>query len=219
MSNYREVRDAVGKEKADAVLLCVSKTRPIDEIMDAYREGARFFGENHVQEIEEKFSFVRPEGMKVFLIGHLQKNKVRKAVRLCDRIESVDSIEVAELISSECGKIGKTMDILIEFNSSGEKQKSGFLTEEEVISCVEKVSAMPFVHLIGLMTVGPLGGDREKNRMAFRKTKELYDKISSFCPLSVLSMGMSGDWREALLEGSNEVRIGTAIFGERDYSK
>ena len=215
MTDYLKIYNEVKAKKDGVVLLAVSKTKPIESIMEAYRDGARLFGENRVQEVEAKFSFSRPEGMKVFLIGQLQRNKVKKAVALCDRIESVDSIPLLEKIDSEAGKIGKKMDILFEVNSSGEEQKSGFRTKEELFSAVRRAEELENVNLIGLMTVGPLGGDREKNIKAFTYTKSHFDEISASHPLSVLSMGMSADWKDAVDCGSTEVRIGSAIFGER----
>lgn len=215
MTNYISVYNSVREKSEDVTLLAVSKTKPIEDILSAYGDGARLFGENRVQEIEAKFSFERPEGMKVFLIGQLQRNKVRKAVALVDRIESVDSIPLLEKINEEAGKLGKVMDILFEVNSSGEEQKSGFRTSEELFEAVERVKTLNSVRLLGLMTVGPLGNDRKKNIEAFKYTKALYDEINRTFPLSVLSMGMSGDWEDAIDSGSTEVRIGSAIFGER----
>lgn len=215
MTNYISVYNSVREKSEDVTLLAVSKTKPVEDILSAYGDGARLFGENRVQEIEAKFSFERPEGMKVFLIGQLQRNKVRKAVALVDRIESVDSIPLLEKINEEAGKLGKVMDILFEVNSSGEEQKSGFRTSEELFEAVERVKTLNSVRLLGLMTVGPLGNDRKKNIEAFKYTKALYDEINRTYPLSVLSMGMSGDWEDAIDSGSTEVRIGSAIFGER----
>ncbi len=215
MTEYKTVYNKVKSMNENVTLLCVSKTKPYEDILSAYNDGARLFGENRVQEIEAKFPLVRPEGMKVFLIGQLQRNKVKKAVKLVDRIESVDSIPLLEKINSECGAIGKTMDILFEVNSSGEAQKSGFRTHCELFSALALLPDMKNVRLLGLMTVGPLGGDREKNREAFLYTKSLFDEIKRTMELSVLSMGMSGDWMDAIECGSTEVRIGSAVFGAR----
>lgn len=215
MTEYLNVLKKVESTKQGVMLVAVSKTKPYSDVLSAYSDGARVFGENRVQEIEEKFPLKRPEGMKVYLIGQLQRNKVKKAVSLVDRIESVDSLPLLEKINSECALIEKKMDILFEVNSSNEEQKAGFRTKEELIEAVEKTEDMKWVNLIGLMTVGPLGFDREKNAKAFTYTKSLFDEISSIHPLSVLSMGMSADWREAIECGSTEVRIGSAIFGSR----
>ncbi len=219
MSEYRKILEEVKSLDSNVTLLAVSKTKPYESILEAYSEGCRLFGENRVQETAEKFPPERPDGMKVFLIGQLQRNKVRKAVRIVDRIESVDSVPLLDKIDAECAEIGKVMDILFEVNSSGEEQKSGFRTRDELFEAVDRAKELKNVHLIGLMTVGPLGGDRERNRKAFSYTKELFDEIGRDYPLSVLSMGMSADWRDAIECGSTEVRIGSAIFGARDYLK
>ena len=212
---YLEIRKTIPEH---VFLLPVSKTKSYEAVLEVYKEGARAFGENRIQEIEKKFPLPeeRPEGMLVFLIGQLQKNKVRKAVRLCNRIESVDSLTLLELIDKECGKIGKKIDVLLEFNSSGEESKSGFRSEEDLKEAAKASRFLDNVNLLGIMTIGPLGMDEQKNRKAFRRTRILFEEVSSsICPLSVLSMGMSSDYLQAIDEKSNEVRIGTAIFGGR----
>ena len=215
MVNYKEIEEKVKNKSSNTVLVAVSKTKPIELILEAYDQGARIFGENRVQELVAKFSENKKEDMKVYLIGQLQSNKVKKAVMYADRIESVDSISLLDKINVEAGKINKKIEILLEVNSSFEEQKSGFRTRDEVISASDYASKLENISLVGLMTVGPLGGDDEKNRKAFLYTKEIFDEISKTHPLSVLSMGMSGDWESAIECGSTEVRIGTAIFGGR----
>lgn len=213
--NFREVESTVKKKSDSVVLVAVSKTRPQEDVLAAYEEGARVFGENRVQEMEAKFSFERPGDMKVYLIGQLQSNKVKKAVALADRIESVDSIKLIDKIEAECAKIGKCIEILLEVNSSGEEQKSGFTTEEALFEAAEHLKECKHIKFMGLMTVGPLGFDREKNLKAFNYTRSLYDRIKEKYPVSVLSMGMSSDWEDAIDSGSTEIRLGTVIFGER----
>ena len=215
MVNYKEIEEKVKNKSSNTVLVAVSKTKPIELILEAYDQGARIFGENRVQELVAKFSENKKEDMKVYLIGQLQSNKVKKAVMYADRIESVDSISLLDKINVEAGKINKKIEILLEVNSSFEEQKSGFRTRDEVISASDYASKLENISLVGLMTVGPLGCDDEKNRKAFLYTKEIFDEISKTHPLSVLSMGMSGDWESAIECGSTEVRIGTAIFGGR----
>ena len=213
--SYSDIRRDIPEE---VFLLPVSKTKSYEMVMEAYDEGARCFGENRVQEVRDKFPLPsdRPEGMKVFLIGQLQKNKVRKAVELCDRIESVDSQELLELIDREALRIDRRIDVLLEFNSSDEAQKNGYLSEEDVLSSLKSSLDMKGVRVIGLMTVGPLGFDEDRNRIAFRKTRKLFDEMKKVSDeVKVLSMGMSADYREAISEGSNEVRLGSAIFGGR----
>ena len=222
MSEYRKIWDEVmvasrGKEVA---LVAVSKFHPYEAVLNAYSQGARIFGENRVQEMREKFPprAERPEGMKVYLIGQLQRNKVKKAVEWADRIESVDSIPLLDKIEAECSALSIRMDILLEFNSSAEEQKSGFRSEDELIAAAMHALECPHVNLMGIMTIGPLGGDDAKNRAAFQRTRNLYTALKKRIPqISVLSMGMSQDWRTALEYDSDEIRIGTAIFGERSW--
>lgn len=216
MSNYREVEEEIKKLNPNVTLVTVSKTHPYESVREAYEEGARVFGENRVQEAALKFQS-KESDMSLYLIGQLQSNKVKKAVALFDRIESVDSIALLDKIDKEAQKINKVQDILFEFNSSGEENKSGFKSECELYEAVKHLNSLKNVKLLGLMTVGPLGGDKNKSRMAFLRTKALFDEINEEYPLTVLSMGMSGDYEEAIECGSTEVRIGTAIFGARDY--
>lgn len=218
MTDYLSVYNAVKAISNDVSLVAVSKFHPYEAVMEAYDAGARIFGENRVQEMREKFppKNERPEGMKVYLIGQLQRNKVRKAIEWADRIESVDSLPLIEKIEKECEALSVNIDILLEFNSSGEENKSGFRTEEELLNAVCYLRECPHINLLGIMTIGPLGGDEARIRQAFQHTKELFLKVKSENPsVSVLSMGMSGDWKIALEYGSDEVRIGTAIFGAR----
>ena len=153
--------------------------------------------------------------MEVYLIGQLQKNKVRKAVYLFDRIESVDSLGLLSLIDKESAKIGKKMDVLLEYNSSKEENKSGFRSSDELLFALRESIKMENISVIGIMTVGPLTEDPQTIRNAFKDTKALFGKASAIKDLSVLSMGMSSDYLIAIEEGSTEVRIGSAIFGER----
>ena len=217
MTGYRDVAEKVAG--SGVTLVAVSKTHPYEAVLEAYSEGARIFGENRVQEIERKFPLPqdRPEGMKVYLIGQLQRNKVRKAVALSDRIESVDSIPLIEKIEKEAAEQGREIEILLELNSAGEAQKAGFQSREELLSAAAYViSSCPHIVLKGVMTVGPLGFDDKKNREAFSYARSVYDEVKGLSEgISVLSMGMSADWECAVECGSTEVRIGTAIFGER----
>ena len=216
MTRYAEVR----KEIADEVtLVAVSKTHPYSAVLEAYEEGARIFGENRVQELMEKFPAPseRPEGMKVYLIGQLQRNKVRKAVELSDRIESVDSIPLIEKIEKEAASQDKCIEVLLELNSSGEVQKAGFHSSQELLDAAASIiSSCPHIILKGLMTVGPLGFDEDRNREAFLYARKVFDAMKGLSgAIDTLSMGMSSDWRTAIGCGSTEVRIGTAIFGAR----
>lgn len=215
MIGYKRVLDEVKAIDGSVSLVAVSKTKPISMIEEAYNEGARVFGENRVQEIEEKFTIYHPDDIKVYLIGHLQSNKAKKAVSLVDRIESVDSLKLLKLIEKECQKQGKTIEILLEANSSGEEQKSGYTDMKELYESAKYAYSSPVLIFRGLMTVGPLGFDKEKNKTAFDYTKRIFDDMKEKYGIDVLSMGMSADWKEAIESGSTEVRIGSSIFGER----
>ena len=218
---YRKTIQTISEKLGNTHLMAVSKTRSVEEIDAVYRCGVRLFGENHVQEIVQKFSDYRPQGMELHMIGHLQTNKVSKVVPLVDMIESVDSIRLLQKINAEAAKNSKTMDVLLEYNTSGEESKSGFGSKEDLFDCIEAAFDMDNIHLRGLMTVGPLEHP-ENTRDAFRFLKNLFDecriryggKLGRF---DTLSMGMSGDWELAVKEGSTQVRIGTTIFGERHY--
>ena len=148
MVNYKEIEEKVKNKSSNTVLVAVSKTKPIELILEAYDQGARIFGENRVQELVAKFSENKKEDMKVYLIGQLQSNKVKKAVMYADRIESVDSISLLDKINVEAGKINKKIEILLEVNSSFEEQKSGFRTRDEVISASDDEIATAILTLI-----------------------------------------------------------------------
>ena len=207
-------------------LMAVSKTRSLEEIMACYAAGSRLFGENHVQEIVAKFSkdghSSKPSDLELHMIGHLQRNKVNKVVPLVDMIESVDSFGLLEKINTAAQKCNKIQDVLLEVNTSREEAKSGFETEDELLDCITKAKELKNIRIRGLMTVGPVDCLPENKdsltALAFKYLKGLYDKLKVENNFDVLSMGMSGDFMIGVRSGSTEVRIGTAIFGPRDYS-
>jgi len=218
---YMQTIQSITSKLGNARLMAVSKTRTVEEIDAVYNCGVRLFGENHVQEIVQKFTSYRPAGLELHMIGHLQSNKVSKVVPLVDMIESVDSIKLLQKIDSEALKCRKTMDVLLEYNTSGEESKSGFGSKEDLFDCIEAAFEMNNVRLRGLMTVGPLEHP-ENTQDAFRFLKNLFDECrirygEKLADFDTLSMGMSSDWELAVKEGSNLVRIGTSIFGERHY--
>lgn len=217
----RQAEREAHRPEGSVELMAVSKLHTWDDIMQAYQAGQRLFGENHVQEVEAKFPKERPEGMLLHLIGHLQTNKVNKIVPLVDSIDSVDSLKLLEKIEHAAQANQKTMEILFEVNTSGEEQKSGFVSDDALFEALDHVGEMPHVKVKGLMTVGPLGGDEGRNREAFHHLFLLRDICAKRYPaldFSTLSMGMSGDFPIAIEEGSTMVRIGTAIFGPRNYN-
>jgi len=202
-------------------LVAAAKTRNPEEILEAIEAGVKIIGENYVQEAERACEVVGNKA-KWHFIGHLQKNKVKKAVKIFDVIETIDSIELAGEIDKRCAQIGKTMPVLIEINSGRELQKAGVLPENAE-QLVREISACPNIRIMGLMTMGPRFGNPEDSRPYFVETKKIFEKIKKLnlpaTEMSYLSMGMTNSYKIALEEGANIVRIGSKIFGERDYGK
>ena len=200
-------------------LVGAAKTRAPQEILEAVNAGLEIIGENYVQEAEKAFQVVGGKA-KWHMIGHLQSNKAKKAVMVFDMIETVDSIKLARAIDKACEKIDKVMLVLMEINSGEESQKTGVMPED-AISLAKDLSGLKNVRLMGLMTMGPFAGDPEDSRPYFHKTKKLFDEIKeiglSDVEMRYLSMGMSNSYMVALEEGANLVRIGTKLFGEREY--
>ncbi|PIU50855.1 YggS family pyridoxal phosphate-dependent enzyme [Candidatus Desantisbacteria bacterium CG07_land_8_20_14_0_80_39_15] len=196
-------------------LEAAAKGRTSDEILEAIEAGVKIIGENYVQESERPFEKI---GKRVqwHCIGHLQKNKVKKAVRLFDMIETVDSFELAQEIYRRCQEIEKTMPVLIEINSARESQKSGVFPENAQ-ALVEKISQFKNIKVTGLMTMGSFLENPEDLRPCFRETREIFEKIKSLnlpgVEIKYLSMGMTSSYKVAIQEGANIVRIGTLIFG------
>ena len=211
------VRAILAELPAGVELVAAAKTRAPAEILEAVEAGVRTVGENYVQEAE---SAVAAVGRRVrwHLIGHLQTNKVRKAVPVFDLIETVDSAALAREIDRRAAALGKTMPVLIEVNSGREPQKAG-LFPEAVEALVREVAALQNVRVCGLMTMGPFEGDPEAARPYFRETKKVWDALRAAAVPGVemrhLSMGMTNSWRVAVEEGATLVRLGTAIFGPR----
>ena len=199
-------------------LVGAAKTRTPQEILEAVEAGLEIIGENYVQEAERAFQVVGGK-VKWHMIGHLQSNKAKKAVRVFDMVETVDSIKLARAIDGGCGKIDKVMLILMEINSGEESQKAGVMPED-AISLAKDMSELNNIKLMGLMTMGPFAGDPEDSRPYFQKTKKLFEEIKEMglpgVEMKYLSMGMSNSYKVALEEGANVVRIGTKLFGERE---
>jgi len=200
-------------------LVAAAKTRAPQEILEAVESGVKILGENYVQEAERAYEVVGSKAEWHF-IGHLQKNKVKKAVKLFDMIETVDSLELAREIDKRCTQIGKVMPVLVEVNSGREEQKSGVFPEETE-QLVREISSLPNIRVMGLMTMGPRFGNPEDSRPYFVETKKIFERIKKLSlpdiQMRYLSMGMTNSYKIALDEGANMVRIGSKIFGERDY--
>ncbi len=210
-----------GRNPEDIKLIAVSKTVELPKIVTAIKAGASILGENRIQEARNKITELRTDNPYLkpewHLIGNLQKNKVKIAVQLFDLIHSLDSVELAEALNNYSDKQGKKQRVLVQVKLSDEITKHG-IPERDVMQLVKKVNEMENLQLDGLMTIPPFFDDIEKTRPYFRKLRELRDKLSSEgLDLPELSMGMSGDFEVAIEEGSTMVRVGTAIFGERNY--
>lgn len=235
--------DRVGRKRSEVTLIAVSKTKPNEMLEEAYSYGMRYFGENKVQEMAQKYEDLNDlfsDHVHWHLIGHLQRNKVKYIIDKAELIHSVDSVRLAEQIEEEAIKKNITCDILIEVNIAEEDTKFGVNTKD-VFSFIKDISHLTHIRVRGLMTVAPYVENSEKNREYFQKLRQLYVDIKSknidnncngnitneddnnlqrcLKEFNVLSMGMTGDFEVAIEEGATMVRVGTGIFGERDYSK
>ena len=223
--NLEKVRHAVNEAyersgRNDGVtLIAVSKTKPAQMIREAYDAGQRDFGENRVQEIVDKYPEL-PKDIRWHLIGHLQTNKVKYIIDKVAMIHSVDSLRLAEEISRQAVKAGTCMDILIEVNVAEEESKFG-VSVNDAPALVKEISSLPGLRIRGLMTVAPFVSDPEENRAVFSTLRQLSVDIDSKnidnVVMDCLSMGMSGDYEVAIEEGATFVRVGTSIFGDRQY--
>ncbi len=216
-----EIAEAAGRNGSEVLLVAVTKTRTADEINEAIDAGITDVGENKVQEIMDKFDLVKP--VRWHLIGHLQTNKVKYIIDKVSMIHSVDSLKLAEEINKRARQHNRTMDILIQVNSAQEESKFGITTEETGVMIQEILEKCTNVRICGLMCIAPFDEETENVRIHFRKVKELYEQYGrqkhERLDFKYLSMGMSHDFGVAIEEGSNLIRVGTSIFGERDYSK
>jgi len=219
MGIRENVQQLLNELPSDVELAAASKTRTTEEVLEAVESGIKIVGENYVQETEKVYEVIGNKA-KWHLIGHLQKNKVKKAVRLFDMIETVDSVDIAREIDKRCAQIGKVMPVLIEINSGREEQKSGVLPENAE-QLIKAISSLPNIKVMGLMTMGPRFGNPEDSRPYFVTTRKIFKRIKALelpnIEMACLSMGMTNSYKIALEEGANMVRIGTKIFGERTY--
>ncbi len=218
-NNIRRACEKSGRKREDVTLIAVSKTKPIEDLKEAYACGIRYFGENKVQEIMEKYPQM-PDDVKWHMIGHLQRNKVKYIVDKAAMIHSVDSLRLASAIQAEAAKHQVSVPILLEVNVAEEDSKFG-LSVDEVLPLVREISLFPDLQIKGLMTIAPYVENPEENREVFRQLKKLSVDIKGEnidnVDMCVLSMGMTGDYEIAIEEGSTMVRVGTGIFGSRNY--
>lgn len=219
-----EVRERVnaaclraGRDPKSVTLIAVSKTKPVQAVQEAYEAGARDFGENKVQEILQKQPAL-PQDIRWHMIGHLQRNKVHQVIGKAVLIHAVDSLRLAEQIEQEAAKRNLDVDVLLEINVAKEESKYGFFLEDAE-EAIRRISALPHVHIKGLMTIAPFVENPEENRGIFQKlyqfSVDINDKNIDNVTMGVLSMGMSGDFEVAIEEGATMVRVGTSIFGAR----
>ena len=210
-----------GRDPKDVQILAVSKTKPMEDIRAAMSVGQHAFGENYVQEIDRKYAELGDQ-VEWHMIGHLQRNKVKYIIDKVRMIHSVDTIALAQQIEKEAEKHGVTMDVLLEVNIAEEATKWGF-TAEEAPAAAKTIGAMPHIRVRGLMTSAPYTEDAETNRVHFRNLRLLAEKIRGEndpgVVMDTLSMGMTADYTVAVEEGATIVRVGTAIFGARNYAE
>lgn len=225
--NYASVEEKIaaacaraGRDRSEVTLIAVSKTKPVEMLREVYDAGARDFGENKVQEICEKYDRL-PADIKWHMIGHLQRNKVKQVIDKVVLIHSVDSYRLAQEISVQAQKKGLIIPILIEVNIAEEESKFG-ISAVDTIQLVEEIAVLPNLKIRGLMTIAPYVVDAEKNRLYFRQIKQLSVDIKNKnidnVSMDILSMGMTGDYEVAIEEGATMVRVGTGIFGARNYN-
>ncbi len=225
-TNLREVEARIcdackkaNRTREEVTLIAVSKTKPVSMLQEVYDLGIRDFGENKVQELNEKFPQL-PQDIRWHLIGHLQRNKVKNIIDKVTLIHSVDSVRLAETIEAEAAKKDIVVDVLIEVNVAEEESKFGMVVDE-VIPAIETIAKFPHIRVKGLMTIAPFVENAEENRPVFARLRKLsvdieqknIDNVS----VGILSMGMTNDYCVAIEEGATMVRVGTGLFGERDY--
>ena len=220
----KKIEDActkAGRNREEVTLIAVSKTKPVSMLQEAYDAGARVFGENKVQELCSKMEQL-PSDIRWHMIGHLQRNKVKYIVGQVALIHSVDSYRLAEEINIQAKKKNIIVPILVEVNIAHEESKFG-ISEEDAIQLVEEIAELENVRIKGLMTIAPYVENAEDNRLYFRKIKDLSVDIAAKnidnVSMEILSMGMTGDYEVAIEEGATMVRVGTGIFGARNYNK
>ena len=218
--NIQKACDKAGRKRSEVTLIAVSKTKPVEMLQEIYDEGMREFGENKVQEMCEKMELM-PQDIKWNMIGHLQTNKVKYIIGKTSLIHSVDSLKLAEEIQKQAVKHDVTADILVEVNIANEESKFG-ISKDETIQMVRDIAKLDHLKIKGLMTIAPFVENPEDNRLYFREIKQLSVDINNQnidnVSMDVLSMGMTGDYMVAIEEGATMVRVGTGIFGERNYN-
>ena len=218
--NIQAACDKAGRDRSEVTLVAVSKTKPVSDLMEAYDAGIRVFGENKVQELVEKMEKM-PGDIHWHMIGHLQRNKVKYIVGKVELIHSVDNTELAEEINRRADKAGVVQDILIEVNIADEETKFG-IAREKVRDFYVNISKLPYVNVRGVMCIAPYVVDPEQNRHYFADLRKIFVDITNNIVdnnrVDIMSMGMTGDYQVAIEEGATHIRVGTGIFGARNYN-
>lgn len=212
----KENIELIKKDLNDNVtLIAVSKTKPVKDMLEAYECGIKDFGENYTNEIVEKYPLL-PKDINLHMIGHLQTNKVKSIIDKVNYIHSVDSLKLANIINKECIKINKIMNIFIEINIGKEESKTG-IKEEDLLELINNLKESNNIKIIGLMCIAP---NSNNNTIYFKRMNELLKEANNINKdIKYLSMGMSNDYKDAIKYNTNYIRVGTKIFGERDYKK
>jgi pyridoxal phosphate enzyme (YggS family) len=206
-----------GRTPEEVRLMVVTKTQPRKLLEESYAAGIRLFGENRIAEAEEKFRDFYPDA-ELHMIGHLQRNKVNRAVELVRCVQSIDKLETAAALDRRCGTRGTTMEVLLEVNTSGEQSKEGFRSHSELFSAIEKLLDMENIRIKGLMTIATFTDDEQEIRRCFSSLAGLRSAVQRRFELHTfteLSMGMTNDFEIAIEEGSTLIRVGSAVFGPR----
>jgi pyridoxal phosphate enzyme (YggS family) len=220
-ASLKEKLAQTGRETDEVLVVAVTKTHPVETIESALRAGIRHFGENKVQEARRKLPFITEPYEGFHYIGRLQTNKINALLEMEPiLIHSIDSLNLAVNLNKRCETRGRVQDILVQVNTTGEQSKSG-CEPGETIELVQQISDLPNLRVKGLMTIGLMSDDAEKTRPSFKLLKELFDELknkeNAGYEMRWLSMGMSGDYLTAIEEGANIIRLGSVLFGERDY--
>ena len=221
--NWQELKHEIhqtaalyGRQGTEIQVMAVSKTRTVQEVQEACKAGLHLFGENRVEEAAEKFAKLNEQACSLCLIGHLQSNKIRLVNTRFAAVHSVDSVKLAQKLSVHRKNLNAPLEVLVQVNTSGEESKSGFPDANKFAEAAAEIAELPFLNLKGVMTMAPFVDDEKTVRQCFARCREWAERIANLSDTSlILSMGMSSDFRWAIAEGSNLLRIGTSIFGER----
>jgi len=218
-SNIEKACLKANRKQSEITLVAISKTHPVELIETAYNAGLRQFGENRIQEAESKFDGFHSDAV-LHLVGHIQSNKAKKAAVMAEWIHSVDKASTAEKLSKNAEQLNKTLQVLLEVNTTGKESQHGYRDKDNLYRDIEKIAGFPAINIRGLMTIAPFTNEEKYIRKSFSYLRNLLENVRRYYPnlqLDQLSMGMTNDYSIAVEEGATMLRIGSAIFGARDY--